>query len=49
MLTIRHIDQSDKAAWLLLWNQYLDFYQEKIPAEVTEQTMIQYRIAAENR
>ena len=38
MLTIRHIDQSDKATWLLLWNQYLDYYQEKIPAEVTEQT-----------
>ena len=38
MITTRRIDKGDRAAWLSLWSQYLDFYGQAIQAEVTDQT-----------
>ena len=32
MINVRHITESDKAAWLPLWHGYLTFYKTELPA-----------------
>ncbi|GGZ30570.1 GNAT family N-acetyltransferase [Asticcacaulis endophyticus] len=38
MVDIAYARDADKAAWLPLWNAYLEFYQQDLPAEVTDLT-----------
>ena len=33
-LTVRPLEQSDHADWLLLWTAYLEFYNTEVPEEV---------------
>lgn len=35
-IQVRALEASDYEAWLPLWNGYLDFYNENLPAELTE-------------
>ncbi len=35
-ITIRALAPSDKAAWLPLWQAYLTFYEQDLPAELTQ-------------
>jgi len=37
-LTVRPIEAGDRAAWDLLWNGYLVFYEEALPQHITEET-----------
>lgn len=38
MVIVRPIEAKDHEAWLPLWNAYLTFYNETLPAEVTQAT-----------
>ncbi|HLA30425.1 MAG TPA: GNAT family N-acetyltransferase, partial [Pseudomonas sp.] len=37
-IEIRPVTPADHAAWLPLWQGYLDFYQTELPAEVSAMT-----------
>jgi GNAT superfamily N-acetyltransferase len=37
-ITVREIQASDRAAWEVLWDGYLQFYNQYLPSEVTEFT-----------
>lgn len=36
VVTIRALERADKPAWMSLWQAYLDFYEQKLGEEVTE-------------
>ncbi len=44
-ITIRQFEDSDKAAWLELWQGYLTYYKTTIPDAVTEETWARLRDA----
>ena len=35
-VTVRPIEQADRAAWNKLWKDYVTFYKGKVPKRVTE-------------
>lgn len=47
-MDIRAVTADDKAAWLPLWQAYLDFYNQPLPDEVTDLTFARFLDAEES-